>query len=94
MTKSDIAGTLRCVCNKVLRDNSVTKGMYDTMFVCMYVGKNLIYSSSMPILFCFQETRIRRAEALMILAAEYKKKSVADKDGLSTFVTQMGAQTG
>eukprot|EP01036_Dinobryon_divergens_P035590 gene35590-46155_t len=48
----------------------------------------------MPRLFCFQETRIRRAEALMILAAEYKKKSVADKDGLSTFVTQMGAQTG
>eukprot|EP01035_Chromulina_nebulosa_P028356 gene28356-37418_t len=39
----------------------------------------------MPRLFCFQETRIRRAEALMILAAEYKKKSVADKDGLSTF---------
>ena len=41
-----------------------------------------------------KETRVRRAEALRILASEYKKKSVSDKDGLTTFVTQMGAQTG
>jgi hypothetical protein len=73
--------------------------------VCMYVCV-CDYKKSLPLyskyvwniisvkIFSLKETRVRRAEALRILASEYKKKSVSDKDGLTTFVTQMGAQTG